>query len=399
MKLNRRRVLLAGLTTAIATKVTSDYVRKQRVQAEQAALEELAARQIDTQALLDQAFSGDATAIEAIRKIRTAVNLTSPVLPYSRDISKLLIRCNKLTTEQYLKGKIEPDYDGSVRELPDYDEALSSYTQIGSLIGEESQVTEQVEVNIPRNDANGALDPTPSALRNRVRQAENTLTDTVQEMVTLRRTIPVYFGFVLASDTNSLILLRGTQRRSEWLANLSAIQDSYRVYQDETVLNPGVEFGGVHLGFAGVYREAFHTTLLDMAHQLDPTLPCYVSGHSLGGALATLAALDLALHLPELRPRIQLYTYASPRVGNPMFVNTHSRIIPNSYRVANLADTVPLVPPTNLGVDYVHVGQPWSFLSQNGDLLPNHLIETYRNAINQELEIQEEANYPNFSII
>jgi predicted lipase len=396
MKLNRRRILLAGLTTAVATKVTTDLLRKQQAQAEQAALEELAARQIDTQAMLDQAFSGDTTAIEDIRKIRTAVNLVPPTTPYSRDISKLLIRCNKLTTEQYIKGKIEPTYDGSISDLPDYDAVLSRYTQVGSLIGEETQVTERVEVNIPSDDEAGS---TPAALRNRVRQAENTLTDTVQEIVNLRRTIQVYFGFVLQSDQNSLILLRGTQRRNEWLANISALQETYRNYQDEAVLEPDVDYGGVHIGFAGVYWRAFHTALLNMARQLDPSLPCYVSGHSLGGALATMAVLDLALHLPELRPQLQLYTYASPRVGDPVFANLHSRIVPNSYRVVNLADTVPLVPPTKLGADYAHVGQSWSFLSQNGDLLPNHLIEVYRNAITQGLEIQDGANYQNLSII
>lgn len=396
MKLNRRKVLLAGLTATVATKLATDHMRKQKAQAEQTALEELAESQIDTDALLKQAFSGDINAIDDIRKIRTTIQLMTPTVPYNRDISKLLVRCNKLTTEQYLKGKIEPNYNGSIRELPSYNDALDTYTQVGSLIGEETEVTEEVEVNIPTDDRSSTV---PPALRNRVRQAENTFTDTVQEIVKLRRTIPVYFGFVLTSDQNSLILLRGTQRLNEWIANLSALQDAYHSYQDGIALAPGVEYGQVHLGFAGVYRDAFHASLIDMARQLDPSLPCYVSGHSLGGALATMGALDLALHIPEMRPQLQLYTYASPRVGDPVFANTHSQLIPNSYRIVNLGDTVPLVPPTKLGFDYAHVGHVWSFLSQNGDLLPNHSIEVYRNAINQELEMQDASSYRNLSII
>jgi hypothetical protein len=55
--------------------------------------------------------------------------------------------------------------------------------------------------------------------------------------------------------------------------------------------------------------------------------------------------------------------------------------------VANLADAFTLMPPTLSRVGtYVHVGQEWSFLSQNNDFLPNHVVDTYRQAINGEQE-------------
>lgn len=396
MTFSRRTLLLAGLAAAATTRLTTDHLRNQTVQAKQTALEDLARHQVDTEAMLDQAFSGEGAALDEIREIRTTIQLARPTEPYHRHISKRLIHCNKLTTEQYVKGKIEPDYNGSIRELPSYDKTLSTYTQIGTLIGEETDITEHVEVTLPSEDE---LNTLPSALSHQVRQAETTLTDTVREMVKLRRTVPVYFGFVLASEQHSLILLRGTQRRREWLTNLSVIQNPYRLYQDDRVLESTLDYGLVHVGFASAYRESFHSSLIALARQLNPALPCYVSGHSLGGALASMAVLDLALHLPELRSQLQLYTYASPRVGNPAFANLHSQLIPNSYRITNVADMVPLVPPTKLGADYAHVGQSWSFLSQNGDVLPNHLIEVYRHAIHQELETQDDIEYRNLSII
>lgn len=47
----------------------------------------------------------------------------------------------------------------------------------------------------------------------------------------------------------------------------------------------------------------------------DPTLLCLL--RSLGGALATLCALDLKLN--QGAHDVRLYTYGSPRVGNSVF--------------------------------------------------------------------------------
>nr|MBA3923579.1 lipase family protein [Nostocaceae cyanobacterium] len=117
---------------------------------------------------------------------------------------------------------------------------------------------------------------------------------------------------------------------------------------------------------------------------------------SLGSALATLAAFDLALNVPQLKPQIRLYTYAGPRIGNPNFAQLHSQMVPNSYRISNLADLVPLSPPTVFRKDvYVHVGQSWSFVTQFGDILPNHAVDTYRAAVDNEVETDQTRKYPN----
>jgi triacylglycerol lipase len=44
---------------------------------------------------------------------------------------------------------------------------------------------------------------------------------------------------------------------------------------------------------------------------------------------------------------------------------------------------------------YVHVRQEWTFLSQNGDVLPNHVVDTYGNAIDRELESHTAKTYLN----
>ncbi len=62
-----------------------------------------------------------------------------------------------------------------------------------------------------------------------------------------------------------------------------------------------------------------------------------IAGHSLGGALATLAAYDLknvaAKH--NLDVQVSCYTYGAPRVGNHAFAEDFDRIINDCFHVVN----------------------------------------------------------------
>ena len=63
--------------------------------------------------------------------------------------------------------------------------------------------------------------------------------------------------------------------------------------------------------------------------------------------------------------------------------------MPNSYRIVNLTDSVPQVPPDGLGNSYAHVGQKWSFLDQLEDTLLNHVVDTDQTALKQGAEINQ----------
>jgi hypothetical protein len=67
-----------------------------------------------------------------------------------------------------------------------------------------------------------------------------------------------------------------------------------------------------------------------------------VCGHSLGGALATLLALDVAANSTFKDP--STYTFASPRTGDPAFASTFNQVVKDSSRVANRLDLVPKLP-------------------------------------------------------
>lgn len=73
----------------------------------------------------------------------------------------------------------------------------------------------------------------------------------------------------------------------------------------------------------------------------------------------------------------------------------HSQLLPNCYRVVNLGDTIPLIPPFEVyGNRYSHVGQMWSFLANMGDITRNHVIVTYQTAVTQSIETDKPRSYP-----
>jgi hypothetical protein len=58
-----------------------------------------------------------------------------------------------------------------------------------------------------------------------------------------------------------------------------------------------------------------------------------LAGHSLGGALAVLAAF----HIQDLHrlPHICCYTFGAPRTGNAAFANEYARLVPETFHVIN----------------------------------------------------------------
>ena len=393
MQLRRRQLLLAGLTTGAAIAGGKKYLDLKTRKDIQARLLNLA-NQRDMDQVLRATLNADAMQAQEFKKIVQSVKLISPTQPYDRQISKLLIRCSRIATEQYLKGKTVPSYQGEITSLPSYHSSLKGYTQIANFIALEQTVTEEIPLQVLAQVEQDQLEQEQiDPIETNVNTIQSAVQLTTKELVKIEKKVPVYFGFVLSSPQAQILIFRGTQRTTEWLLNLTALQINTKI--DAKGEDTPQFSGQVHRGFVNIYKDLV-TQTREIAQKLDPTKPCYISGHSLGAAIATLAAMDLALALPQFRPQLRLYTYASPRIGNPTFANAHSRLIPNHYRIVNLADLVPLVPSTVFfnNINYVHAGQEWSFLSQNGDLLPNHVVDTYRSAVEQNLETNKPRVYP-----
>jgi len=108
----------------------------------------------------------------------------------------------------------------------------------------------------------------------------------------------------------------------------------------------------VHAGFLRSYRgvsAAIETALkkLLVAHA---GFTVRVTGHSLGGGIATICALDIA---HRLKIQVESYTFASPRVGNAAFVTAYQSNIRVTWRQTHDKDPVPHVPPIKLGYQHV----------------------------------------------
>ena len=89
---------------------------------------------------------------------------------------------------------------------------------------------------------------------------------------------------------------------------------------------------------------------LKSAASLYPTYRVTVTGHSLGGAIATIAAASLR----KSGTPADLYTYGAPRIAGPVLSDyITSQNLGGNYRVTHYDDPVPRLPPRSLG--FVHV--------------------------------------------
>jgi triacylglycerol lipase len=102
--------------------------------------------------------------------------------------------------------------------------------------------------------------------------------------------------------------------------------------------------GQVHSGFFNATASIIHqvqTLVMDL--KPGPENPVFITGHSKGGALATIAAYILSQNsgVPDVQPVI---TIASPRPGDVSFQKGFELVLKQT-RFENYRDLVPLVPP------------------------------------------------------
>lgn len=177
-----------------------------------------------------------------------------------------------------------------------------------------------------------------------------------------------------------VVAFRGTFNTANWIQDLDFWTMPYP--------HPGCgELCTIHRGFYKAYdsmREQLIEDVLAM-HAAYPAYSLFITGHSLGGAIAVLCAIEFTTwHLPRttaapntlagvqatpssteaaakvnpahLMP-VELYTFGEPRVGNVYFTNWSTSVLSqeHQYRVTHARDPVPHLPPRSWG--YVHVPQ------------------------------------------
>ena len=142
-------------------------------------------------------------------------------------------------------------------------------------------------------------------------------------------------GYVAHGPERVLIAFRGTESGRDWRTNFQAVTDPGPWYDTR-----------VHEGF----QDAFAAVALRVGEIVGRVVregqEIWITGHSLGGALAVLLAATLG---ESGRPVAGLYTFGAPRVGDGAFadrLNAHTHMAEAvHWRVANAGDLVPHVPP------------------------------------------------------
>jgi hypothetical protein len=140
-------------------------------------------------------------------------------------------------------------------------------------------------------------------------------------------------------DEFAVLAFRGTANAADWKINLTALLTPMPDY-------PGVR---VHRGFWGTFKDMAPAIKAAVDTYVPHDLGLYITGHSLGGALAQLASATL-----ERDNLAACYTYGSPRVAT---VNFDLCVKCPHYRVVNQWDLVPGVPEP-LPFGYRHSGDP-----------------------------------------
>jgi len=150
--------------------------------------------------------------------------------------------------------------------------------------------------------------------------------------------------FIASNGQFAIVAFRGSEG---W--KLNEPFDPRQIVADWTTdfdirLSEWVRGGRVHRGFKDALEEVWADIFPYMKKLQDRGCKIWVTGHSLGAALATLAA-------DRFQDVQGLYTFGSPRVGDREF-QENFRL--RAYRVVNGDDIVSRVPPAGI---YRHIGE------------------------------------------
>jgi predicted lipase len=202
------------------------------------------------------------------------------------------------------------------------------------------------------------------------------------------------FGFIARSGTDVIVAIRGTEDVFEWLKDFEFLQVAF----------PYVNAGQTEKGFTQFYStlctapastapravEALRAVVADGSVKT-----VRIAGHSLGGALATMLAIDSAANIGGFSNNavgLEICTFGSPAVGDKVFAGTFDNLVSESWRVANLPDIVPQVPPVWAGYTHVDAQVPINSADNTKHTFECwHALETYLNTLDPTVPLTSDC--------
>ncbi|PIA19248.1 alpha/beta-hydrolase [Coemansia reversa NRRL 1564] len=201
---------------------------------------------------------------------------------------------------------------------------------------------------------------------------------------------PQSVGYIARNPSGRIIVVafQGTDDISQWIDNLNITQVPWP---------PQISGSQVHAGFLRGYTSA-QDSILSKLESLANQYPGYsiaIVGHSLGGARAAICLLDISIKMPDLLPRISLFTQGQPRTGNKEFANAVDNLQSSKYRVVYEYDIATRLPLFSMDYHH-HATEAW--IHHNQTLLC--LTQTIEDGcsgngdILHPLKINDHYNYP-----
>ncbi len=161
------------------------------------------------------------------------------------------------------------------------------------------------------------------------------------------------------SDTKGaqslVISFRGSKQAKDWVTDFSAWHTTvpYGNYNSKIK---------VHAGFIKCYKSVRLQILRYLSEHKTSIDRIYITGHSLGGALALLCAIDIQYNYSSIP--LTVYTSGAPAVGNKAFARSYNKRVPDTTRTCIRRDIVPKLPPRWLGLKsyggYKHVKRKYT---------------------------------------
>ncbi|MDB6152755.1 MAG: lipase class 3 [Chthoniobacteraceae bacterium] len=191
-------------------------------------------------------------------------------------------------------------------------------------------------------------------------------------------------AFGALSDTHAVLAFRGTEQKrfGDWASDLSASPTPFR-----WLFSKASDVGLVHAGFGHTLHDSWSPIIAWLKAALtDKPRTLWMTGHSLGGALAVMAAATCSFDPDSLLPLSGVYTFGQPRVGLHGFCQLlHAQIGRRFFRFANRQDLVPRVPFR--GWDYGDAGH---FIHIGSDGIPRADSVEWRSFVARKLESFEQ---------
>jgi len=171
---------------------------------------------------------------------------------------------------------------------------------------------------------------------------------------------------LIAANAETIIAaFRGTEpgKLADWLVDAEIIQNPWRDYFGKP------DLGRVHHGFMRNTSFVWEQLSQFVASARTNKQSLWITGHSLGGAMALIAGAAFTFSERQLINGI--YTFGQPRTGNCAFATHCNRQLRTvAFRVVNNQDIVPHVPPVLIPfllvpphgpIFYRHAGQLLQF--------------------------------------